>query len=52
MEKRHNRRSPWGENDQISAMNYVPPKMLVRLFQSVKHGKTREHEQYAKGGVD
>lgn len=39
MEKRHARRSPWGEADQIGAMNYVTPELLVKLFQGVKKGK-------------
>jgi kynurenine formamidase len=42
MQKRHSRRSPWGENDQIGAMNYVRPEMLAPLFQEVKKGKIYE----------
>ena len=38
MEKRHDWRSAWGENDQIGAMNHVTPEMLVRLSQGVKKG--------------
>ncbi len=50
-EKRHNRRSPCGENDQIGAINYVPPGMLVRLFQSVKHGKVYDLGQVIQMGA-
>ena len=39
MEKQHNRCSPLEEGNQTGPMRYVPPEMLERLFQSVKHGK-------------
>lgn len=39
MMARHTRRSPFGENDQIGAMNYVKPDMLVSLCQGVKQGR-------------
>lgn len=39
MEQRHSRRSPFGDNDQIGAMNHVTPAMLARLFQGVRQGR-------------
>ena len=39
MAKRHARRSPWGENDQIGAMNQVTPQTVVKLFHGVKEGR-------------
>lgn len=39
MEHRHNRRSPWGEADQIGAMNYVSRETVARLFQGVTQGR-------------
>jgi kynurenine formamidase len=51
MEKRHSRRSPWGDHDQIGAMNYVTPAMLVRLFQSVQQGKIYDLGQVIQMGA-
>lgn len=51
MEQRHPRRSPWGENDQIGAMNYVTPAMLVRLFQSVTKGTIYDLGQVIQMGA-
>jgi kynurenine formamidase len=39
MATRHARRSPFGDQDQIGAMHYVKPEMLVTLFQQVKQGR-------------
>ena len=51
MPKRHSRRSPWGDKDQIGAMNYVTPAMLVRLFQGVKQGKIYDLGQIIQMGA-
>jgi len=51
MEKRYERRSPWGEGDQIGAMNYVTPQGVVRLFQGVKKGKVYDLGQVIQMGA-
>jgi kynurenine formamidase len=51
MQKRHSRRSSWGDNDQIGAMNYVTPEMLVHLFQGVKQGKIYDLGQVIQMGA-
>lgn len=51
MQKRHSRRSPWGEKDQIGAMNYVTPEMLERLFQGVKQGAIYDLGQVIQMGA-
>ena len=57
MEKRYNRRSAWGDDDQIGAMNYVTPESLVRLFRSVRKGRIYDLGQvieltHARYGLD
>jgi len=51
MEKQGKPHSPWGENDQIGAMNYVTPEMLVRLFQGVKKGRIYDLSQVIQMGA-
>ena len=51
MEQQGKRLSPWGEHDQIGAMNYVTPEMLVRLFQGVKKGRIYDLSQVIQMGA-
>jgi kynurenine formamidase len=39
MTTRHACRSPFGDQDQMGAMHYVKPEMLISLFHQVKHGR-------------
>jgi kynurenine formamidase len=51
MEQQGKRYSLWGEHDQLGAMNYVTPEMLVRLFQGVKKGRIYDLSQVIQMGA-
>ena len=40
MSDRGKRRSPWGEDDQIGAMNLVSPDVTLNALKSVNQGQT------------